>query len=188
MPKVAPHMRDTLARCALDLFAERGINNVTLDEVAAKAGVTKGSLYWHFKSRKEVILAAAAVYYHEWQQMAHDQIASTTDPLEQIRRVWRNSLSMCLFNRGRRGFSTEMFALGLHDAEIRASWSQFYDTVHALFAGLVLAACNAGRLYVEDPRRTADWMLASFEGIKHRASFQPQMCTPSERDTLVEGF
>ena len=183
-----PHMRETLAQCAFDLFAERGINNVTLDAVAAKAGVTKGSLYWHFRSKKEVILAAAAVYYRQWQQQAHEQIASTSDPLDQIRRVWHMSVSMCLFNRGRRVFSTEMFALGLHDPEIRASWAQFYDTVRELYVGLVRAACNEGKLDVADPRSTADWMLATFEGIKHRASFEPQMCIPAERDALVDGF
>lgn len=188
MTTETPHMRDTLARCAFELFSERGINNVTLDEVAAKAGVTKGSLYWHFKSKKEVILAAAACYYREWQERAQEEIASTPDPLDRIRRVWHMSISMCLFNRGRRGFSTEMFALGLHDPEIRASWAQFYDTVHELFAGLVHGACSEGQLHVPDPGRTADWMLATFEGIKHRASFQPQICTAAERDALVDGF
>ena len=34
----------------------------------------------------------------------------------------------------------------------------------------------------------ADWTLATFEGTKHRASFQPQMCTAAERDLIVESF
>lgn len=188
MPTLAPHMREELAQYAFELFCERGINNVTLDEIAAKAGVTKGSLYWHYKSKKELILAAAAIYYRDWQQQAHAQIASCADPWEQIRRVWRMSVALCLFDRGRRAFSTELFSLALRDAEIRASWAQFYDTVRELYAGLIRAACNAGKLNVPDPRATSDWVLATFEGIKHRASFQPQICTPAERDAIVEGL
>jgi len=188
MPAAAPHMREQLARSAFELFAERGIHGVTLDDVAAHAGVTKGSLYWHYHSKKDVILAAAAVYYRDWLQRSHAEIATTTDPLEQIRRVWRVSVEMCLFDRPKRVFSTEIFALSLHDAEIRASWSQFYDTVYELFVGLIQAAVNAGRIRIRDPRRTADWLLATFEGVKHRASFQPHACTASERDALVEGF
>jgi AcrR family transcriptional regulator len=188
MHTATPHMRDELARSAFELFAERGINNVTLDDVAGKAGVTKGSLYWHYHSKKEVILAAAAVYYRDWLQQAHSEIAATTDPIEQIRRVWRMSVTICLFDRARRAFSTDVFAIALHDPEIRASWAQFYDTVRELYVGLVQAACNAGRLRIADPRRTAEWMLATFEGIKHRASFQPQMCTTAERDAIVDGL
>jgi hypothetical protein len=78
--------------------------------------------------------------------------------------------------------------LGLHDPELRASWAQFYDSVRELYAGLIRAAIHTGQLPELDPRRTADWMLATFEGIKHRASFQPQMCTPVERDLLVNNF
>jgi hypothetical protein len=95
---------------------------------------------------------------------------------------------MCLFNKPKRMFSTELFALGLHDREIQASWAQFYDSVRELFVGAIQAACHAGALRVDDPRRAADWLLATFEGIKHRASFQPQICTPAERDAIVDGF
>ena len=76
--------------------------------------------------------------------------------------------------------------LGLHDAEIRASWSQFYDSVRELYVGLIRAAGNAGKLRVQNPRATAEWVLATFEGIKHRASFQRQNCTPAERDAMVD--
>jgi len=179
-------MREEFARLASRLFSERGINHVSLDEIAAQAGVTKGSLYWHYRSKKELILAAAAIYYRDWLERAHSTIASTRDPLEQIRQVWRMSIDMCLFDRGKRAFSTELFALGLHDPEIRASWGQFYDTVRELYVGLIQAACHSGQLQIADPRRTADWVLATFEGIKHRAAFQPQVCTCTERDALVE--
>ena len=76
MPVLAPQMRGKLAKSAFELFAQRGIKNVNLDEVAAHAGVTKGSLYWHYKSKKEVILAACAYYYRRWQQRAHAEIAT----------------------------------------------------------------------------------------------------------------
>lgn len=188
MPVLAPHMRDELAQSAFELFAARGIRNVTLDDVAAQAGVTKGSFYWHYRSKKELILAAAALYYRQWQQQAHQQIATVSDPLAQLRRVWQVSVDMCLFDRANRVFSTEIFALGLHDPELGASWAQFYDSVRELYAGLILSAIKAGKLGPLDPHRTADWMLATFEGIKHRASFQPQMCTPAERDLLIENF
>lgn len=188
MPVLAPHMREELARSAFELFAARGIRSVTLDDVAADAGVTKGSFYWHYKSKKELILAAAAFYYRDWQKRAHEEIASQSDPLEQLRRVWQVSIDMCLFDRARRTFSTEIFAMGLHDPEIRASWAQFYDSVRELYAGLILAAVKSGQLGNLEPRRMADWVLATFEGIKHRASFQPQMCTPAERDMLVDSF
>ena len=42
-------MSDKLASCAFSLFSSRGIDRVRMDDIAASAGVTKGSLYWHYR-------------------------------------------------------------------------------------------------------------------------------------------
>ena len=188
MPVFAPQMRTKLAESAFALFAERGVRNVNLDEVTAQAGVTKGSLYWHYKSKKEVILAACAYYYRRWQQRAHAEIALDNDPLGQLERVLRFSVQSCLFDRENRVFTSEILALSLQDAEIRAGWAQFYDTVRELYVGLVQAATAQGRLRVADPRGAVDWMLAAIEGIKQRASFEPEICTPDQRESMVKGL
>ena len=188
MPTFAPQMRAKLAKSAFELFARQGIKNVNLDEVAAHAGVTKGSLYWHYKSKKEVILAACAYYYRRWQRRAHAQIALDNDPLKQLKRVLRFSVQSCLFDPTNRVFTSEILALSLQDSDILASWAQFYDTVRELFIGLVQAAVARGQLKIDDPRTAVDWMLATIEGIKQRASFEPQICTPSQREILVRGL
>ena len=185
MPVYAPEMRGELANSALELFSQHGLKNVNLDQICAHAGVTKGSLYWHYKSKKELILAACAQYYRNWQQRAHAEISAAEGPLEQLQRVLRHSVQSCLFDRENRLFTSEIFAASLQDAEIRASWAQFYDTVRELFVGLVQAAVTRGQLQVAEPRRSVDLMLATIEGIKQRAAFEPQICTPQERETLV---
>ena len=76
----------------------------------------------------------------------------------------------------------------MQDDEIRAGWAQFYDTVRELYVGLVQAACAQGQLQVADPRRAVDWMLAAIEGIKQRASFEPEICTPDQREAMVKGL
>lgn len=188
MPVYAPQMRSKLAESAFELFARQGINHVNLDAVAAHAGVTKGSLYWHYKSKKEVILAACAYYYRRWQRRARAEIARDADPLGQLERVLRFSVQSCLFDRENRVFTSEVLALSLQDAEILASWSQFYDTVRELFIGLVEAAKAGGQLRVADPREAVDWMLVAIEGIKQRASFEPEICTPDQRESMIRGL
>ncbi len=188
MPVCAPQMRSKLARCAYKLFAKKGIRSVNLDEVAAAAGVTKGSFYWHYKSKKELLHAACAYYYRRWRQRARTEIARDDDPLKQLERVLRFSVQSCLFDRESRVFTTEVFALSLQDKEIRAGWAQFYDTVRELFVGLVQAACDNDQLQVVDPRRAVDWMLATIEGIKQRAAFEPEICTPDQREATVQGL
>lgn len=56
-----------LVEAARDLFAERGYEATFLDHIADATGVTKGALYHHFASKKELF---AAVFEQEQQQLA----------------------------------------------------------------------------------------------------------------------
>ena len=46
-----------LLAAALDLFVERGYAATRLDEVAARAGVSKGTLYLYFENKEELFKA-----------------------------------------------------------------------------------------------------------------------------------
>jgi AcrR family transcriptional regulator len=52
--------RARIVDAAQTLFASRGFANVSVDEIAAAAGVTKGAVYYSFKDKKDVFRAACA--------------------------------------------------------------------------------------------------------------------------------
>ena len=50
--------KDTRARAqkvALELFAEQGYEKTSLREIAERLGVTKAALYYHFKSKEDIV-------------------------------------------------------------------------------------------------------------------------------------
>ena len=49
--------RDALLQAAAEVFAERGFRDASVDEIAERAGYSKGALYWHFPSKDDVFLA-----------------------------------------------------------------------------------------------------------------------------------
>jgi AcrR family transcriptional regulator len=52
------------AEAALQMIAESGLGALTVDALARRLGVTKGSFYWHFRGRAELLTAALA----RWEQ------------------------------------------------------------------------------------------------------------------------
>ena len=54
--------RSLLVAAGLELFAERGFETATLDEVALAAGFTKGAIYRHFPSKGAFLLALFEQY------------------------------------------------------------------------------------------------------------------------------
>lgn len=55
MPRAAEPTRERILSAAAKLFYSEGIRGVSVDAVAAQAGVTKRTLYYHFKSKDDVV-------------------------------------------------------------------------------------------------------------------------------------
>lgn len=187
MTNLAPPAKSgELAIAALELFSERGIDRVSMDDIAAAAHVTKGSLYWHYGSKKDVILAACRSYYARWR--ADIGAARTRDatPLAQLREAVRFSVHSCLFDSGNRVFTTEIVALSLADSDVRASWAGFLDETERLFLGLVHQAVGAGELECDDVDDAVALLLSAMEGLKQLMVFRPHDARPDREQRAVE--
>ncbi|TRC78474.1 TetR/AcrR family transcriptional regulator [Mesorhizobium sp. WSM4310] len=57
MPEAASPTRKRIVDAATKLFYAEGIGRVSVDAVAEKAGLTKRTLYYHFKSKDDLIAA-----------------------------------------------------------------------------------------------------------------------------------
>src|SRR5262245_11776202 len=61
----AAQRRDTLIAAGSELFARRGYDRVSLDEVAERAGVTKVIVYRHFASKQDLYLQLLSIHRDE---------------------------------------------------------------------------------------------------------------------------
>jgi AcrR family transcriptional regulator len=98
------HTRTCLMESAAKVFARRGLQQASIDEVAGDAGFTKGAFYANFKSKEELFLA-----------MLDERFAQR---IEQIDRVWTSEGD--LQDKARR--SGQDFADYLSDDE----WSRLF--------------------------------------------------------------
>ncbi len=184
MKRKDPEKAEQLVSCAFGLFSERGIAGVNMDAIAAKAGVTKGSLYWHFNSKKDVILAACLHYYRTWRQNMSEELRQEISPIRRLERAIRFSVRSCLLDEKNRVFTMEILTLSLYDREVRNSWAQFYDTARAHFCALVDQAVAVGEMETDNVAETVNFMLCSMEGIKQQALFEPQICSRSNEEII----
>lgn len=79
------------------LLAEKGYDNMTVDEVAAEVGIAKASLYKHFGS-KEKLAAAAMIRVLERAQACLDNLEAQppVTPLERLKAVVRWTMEVQL--------------------------------------------------------------------------------------------
>jgi len=65
------------AEAALQMIAESGLSALTVDALAKRLGVTKGSFYWHFRTRADLLAAALA----RWEQNTTTEAMRSLDAI-----------------------------------------------------------------------------------------------------------
>lgn len=66
----AVRTRQRLLEATLEQIAENGYHSITVDRIAAAAGVSTGSAYRYFENKKEMLLAAIDYYYEHVQEFS----------------------------------------------------------------------------------------------------------------------
>jgi AcrR family transcriptional regulator len=82
--------REDWARAALSAISEGGPDAVTVDRLAARLGVTRGSFYWHFREREEVIEAALELWASESTTDQLPELEAIPDPIRRLRALLRS--------------------------------------------------------------------------------------------------
>ncbi|MEM9630683.1 MAG: helix-turn-helix domain-containing protein [Pseudomonadota bacterium] len=82
MNRQTPSARDRILTAANRLFYAEGIRAVSLDNIAEKAGITKKTVYYHFKSKDDLVEAYLAsrdqpnlALYRKWFEEADGRLA-----------------------------------------------------------------------------------------------------------------
>ena len=56
-PDVSKERKQQILDAAEDVFTRKGLDNARMDDIAKRTGLSKGSLYWYFKSKDDLIIA-----------------------------------------------------------------------------------------------------------------------------------
>jgi AcrR family transcriptional regulator len=88
--------RGTLLSAARSLFTEHGYAATSTNEIADRAGVTRGALYHHFAAKDDLFRAVFEQLEAEIAEHVAREALAGPDPLEQLRLGCRAFLDACL--------------------------------------------------------------------------------------------
>lgn len=123
-----------LLQAAEEMFMEKGCDETSIDEIAARVGIAKGTVYLHFQSKEDLIIA---IFLREIQQFTRkvDEIvhtrASAFSRLEAILNYTYNKIfvkkMLFLFNMLNHNATTRQWKE--HKETLQASWNTLATTV-----------------------------------------------------------
>jgi len=116
MSRWEPNARERLLQAAMELYAERGFDQTTVAEIAARAGLTERTFFRYFADKREVLFGGAAMlqdFLTEWVANAPD----STGPMDAVLGALEAVSPMF---EERRDFAHKRHALIVDHPELRA--------------------------------------------------------------------
>jgi len=186
MPKVIPEYKEDAKRriidAAMDVIAERGCDLMTVDDVAKKIGVTKGAVYWYFKTREELIEAAMKKIQTDMQKISFESYYNR--PLEDVLVQMFDRFS--LTNDRQRAIFFEMFAQATRNSDMRHATREYYEGLVATLEDLIKKEKRKEFLQTQiDAHQLALLMVALYSGLQNYELVW--MYQKDIRDLWIEG-
>lgn len=98
---------------AWDMLGENGLDGVRVEPLARRLGVTKGSFYWHFKDRQQLMDALLDRWFSIWDDQMLPDMEEAANPAD---RIW--ALFESVVGRVTRGQTVSLRMMSHSDADV----------------------------------------------------------------------
>jgi AcrR family transcriptional regulator len=201
MPNAADNSSDEakrarILRAAFDVCARRGVAAARMEEVAARAQVSKATLYRFFESKQQLLLAALMASYEEDPRVVAEGAEPTDDPRRELDQLLEGLVRVLEHSTPDLRVFYQVWGVVGEDPVSRDKLDAFMRSFHAErnreLAQLVRRGQLAGVFRAGvSPEVVAESVDALLDGYCYWATFDPDSATPdalrASFDTLVRG-
>lgn len=174
--------RAELTRAATEVFARKGFQGASVEDIAEAAGVSKGTVYGYFENKEELFYATFEAFQGEVVAQCEAAIASRNTAREKLtaclmltvdtlhRHIELFPLTLELWAAASSGPARERFAVVMEG---------LYREFRGMTAALIEAGRNAGEFRQDvDAEAVAAWLVGGLDGLMLQYWFDRSIDAP----------
>ncbi len=174
-PDVSEQRKNQIIAAATKVFTQLGFQNARMDDIVEESGLSKGTLYWYFKSKDDIILNILGNLF--------DQELSELKNLSQI----EGSAKKRLLRFSEQTFSTfkdmkhlmpiilDFYALSLRRDQVQEVFKGYLRSYLEILVPIIQQGIDQGEFRPVDPKEAAIAIGANFEGTILLWAYDPEM-------------
>ncbi len=164
---VADERRAQIMQAAMTCFARKGYHQTTMDDIVAESGLSKGSLYWYFKSKKELFLSLFDAFVQEiggdlWEKLA-DPSLRASDKLRYYCEIFA-SVPQDRFSEFI-AIMVDFWAQTRLDDEISRMLVEIYQPYLEQLTALIEEGVASGEFRPVNAAHLASLLIAAYDGL-----------------------
>jgi AcrR family transcriptional regulator len=168
---------------ALEIFSEHGFNEASLDDVAARGGISKALIYEHFTSKRELQIALLDSFVHELIERVVGAIASADENEARL----RGGIEAFLEFAEERPAALRLLTRNISDPDAGEALDRLREEAAGAVASMMVADApppQPGDMAVEDTSAVLAHLIAG--GIQFMAGWWLENPQALSRESVVE--
>jgi AcrR family transcriptional regulator len=197
MPKLKPATltarKNHILQAALTRFASQGYHDTTVDDIAREADLSKGSIYVHFDSKKELFLSAFVWFFDEFGVFdARDAVGSSA--YEKLLCVLGRSITAITSEAFLQGLQllVEVWAKNARDSDMKKAAETLYTQFSQPLIEIIQTGSEDGEFVPVHAPTLASILLAILDGLIVQVIIDPTavdwVSVSETLDTLIAGL
>ncbi|MHB1834996.1 MAG: TetR/AcrR family transcriptional regulator [Solirubrobacteraceae bacterium] len=167
--------RQEMLRAAADVFAERCFRDASIDEVAARAGYSKGAVYWHFESKDDLFLTLVEEHVDRPTREMIELLEAAPAERNMAPEGSRRFAELLAGQREWLLLDNEYWSQAVRDPDLRRRYAKRRRELRAaLGKALAARARTLGAGIAIDPKRVATAIMALNIGLAQQALVDPR--------------
>jgi AcrR family transcriptional regulator len=154
-----------LLKAAFREVAEKGFSDVTLEDIAVRAGVSKGVTLYYFESKEDLFRELFGWLIDSIHQRMREAVESTSDPVEKLHALVGLIFPSPSKNRAFFRAYIDFCGLAARRDSFRQIGERFYANCRRLDGELVEEGIRRGVFLARDPGEAASTLRAIFDGL-----------------------
>ncbi|MBN1657788.1 MAG: TetR/AcrR family transcriptional regulator [Anaerolineae bacterium] len=178
--------RKQILKSALATFSEKGFNAANVSDVAARAGVSQGTIYWYFESKEELLMQALLSIFDEMGEGALDAVMQCETAADKVRALGRIMVGVMAQIEGVFPLFMEYWASSARREEVGEIWGSILVEYKDLIVGIIEQGIRRGEFRPVDADRLVWAMLAAYDGLAAYDMFLPALDLAQISETFIE--
>lgn len=171
--------RQQVIDAAVKTIAKRGIANTSVSDIAAAAGMSKGVVHYHFKSKDDLLARVLLQCSEKMSTRVRKAWEAQVSPVEKIRGALREMLATRTDGSPEVRVLADMMGQSVHDAKLRKPMSEVFHSMHCEMVDEFVKSFTALGLKPKvPPHIIPKLVIATLDGMGLHHLFDP----PNEDD------
>ena len=180
--------KDQIMNAAQVVVASKGYDQARMDDIVKKAQLSKGAIYWYYKSKKDIYLSLIDYWFNEYSAGVLKSLEDKDSSSEQLKSLFEYFVDQFDQNPDTFKIMVEFWRTSGLDVDFNNKLQEIYSQFLEYIIDIIKNGIESGEFKEVDPRITALSILINIEGIHWFTLFDKSGVEAHEYINTISNF